>query len=132
MGKTGLSVRGMDYTHARQVFERYQENSEYLRDLIRNHGVPKSINTKEFSDLLRYGRTIRGIAHKVLMDQPIEGVDSDYKKTILGNIQAMLDARGSELDGIHERVCIQLEDARVPEDHFLSLMYERAKARLIL
>ncbi len=76
-GKTGISVyinRKEAKKEAESIIRTYAENEEYLRNLINDY-VPantrKSVEEMSYSELLHYGRVIRGVAMKVLNSQNI-------------------------------------------------------------
>ena len=130
------AVRNMTYQKALAMSHEYNEMQEnYLRSIVRNH-IPDAENILACADrkyLLHMTRTIKGVADRLVEDY------RKKQKTIaqeIGNaepvIQANIDLLGKckDLDEgalLEERICIQLEACRIPDNSKLVRNYELAR-----
>ncbi len=103
------------YEKAASIVREYSENEQYLRSLIRNCVVKGSlvVDCSDFQNLKYHGRTILGVAHKMLRGHSIAGNILNLKNT------KNRDARGV----LEERICMQLEGCKVEPENWLSNFY---------
>ena len=123
----------MDFDPARLIIQNYNEaNETYLRNLVRRH-VPNAEDVLSCADrqnLLYHTKTIRGVARKINRhDLEISKQNQD----ILERINQLPDlADDAEREAEDERICIQLEERRIPEGCSVSNAYTRAKYTMSL
>ncbi|MDP3027103.1 MAG: hypothetical protein Q8N63_05315 [Nanoarchaeota archaeon] len=125
------SVINMSYATARSIIADYNESNEsYLRSMVRMH-IPNAENELACADrkyLLHMARTIKGVAKKV----------NDYDKEILSRNQDVLDrikslsqiTDSTERELLDERICLQLEGRKIPDNCSLSNAYIGTKNSL--
>ena len=125
------SVINMSYGAARGIIRDYNEGNEsYLRSMVRMH-IPHAENELACADreyLLYMNRTIKGVAQKV----------NNHDKEILSRNNDILDrikslpqiADSTERGLLDERICLQLEGRKIPDNCLLSNAYVGAKNSL--
>jgi hypothetical protein len=113
------SVRNMSYESAAGIIHDYAETDPYLRSLISNH-VPDAelvLSCSDPTNLKYYGRTIRGVAEKILRSHPVA-------KNIIRLKKTTDKARRQDLE---ERICLQLEGGNYPDNSWVANFYNWAK-----
>lgn len=112
------------YSAARGIIADYNEDNEpYLRSMVRMH-IRDAENQLACADrkyLIHMARTIKGVAKKI----------NDYNKEILSINQDILDkikllphiTDSTERELLDERICLQLEGRKIPDNCLLSNAY---------
>ncbi len=113
------SVINMSYKAAWNILREYTENDTYLRSLIENHTPNPELvlSCSDHLNLRHYGKTIKGVAEKMLKSHPTG--------RNIGNLTKTTDPVEREL--LEERICIQLEGCNVPDSNWVSNFYSWAK-----
>ena len=119
------SVINMGYEKARTISFKYDENDEqYLRSIVRDH-IPNPelvLSCADRENLIHHARTIRGVAKRLCDYQ------DKQQEPILRNIERFAKTSDtSEREFLDERVCIQLEGCRIPDNSLLVKKYEKAR-----
>lgn len=76
MGKTGVTVKGMDENDAKTIVRTFSNCEDYLRNIVVKY-VPSNtrepVDEMDYTRLRRLGHVIEGVAKKILKKKPLEG-----------------------------------------------------------
>ena len=117
------SVKIETYESAASILKDYTETRQFLQSIISKY-IPNGESLLDYSDLVylkHCGRTIKGVAERILKDSPL-------KKKIDSILKINEEAQRELVD---ERVCIQLDSIKTG-NYFVYLVdsYKQAKKSL--
>lgn len=116
---TQPSVNLKTYQEAEGIVREYTETDPYLRSLISNH-VPDAelvLSCSDRANLKYYGRTIKGVAERMLRSHPVAR-----------NILKLKDTKDrATRQDLEERICLQLEGGNYPDNSWVANFYHWAK-----
>lgn len=123
------SVINMSYKAALVMSHEYTESDEqYLRSIIRNH-IPDAeivLSCSDRENILYHARTIKGVADKLLRN--LKKKNQRIEQALQPNIDLLAQTQDpNQRELLEERVCIQLEGCKVPNNSTLVKTYENAR-----
>lgn len=123
------SVINMSYKAALVMSYEYTESDEqYLRSIIRNHFPDAEIvlSCSDRENILYHARTIKGVADKLLRN--LKKKNQRIEQAIQPNIDLLAQTQDpNQRELLEERICIQLEGCKVPDNHYLVREYNRVR-----